>query len=209
MTHPAGVFVHERGLCDSDQVGEGTRIWAFAHVLKGAVIGRGCNIGESCFVEGGAVLGNWCTVKNGVAVWDKVVCEDYVFLGPNAVLTNDFLPRAAFKKDPETEFRRTLLREGASVGANATIVCGVTIGRHAMIGAGAVVTRDVPDFGLVWGNPARRGGWVGRSGERLQFDKAGRATCAKTGDIYRLDGDRVLLEKEGAPPERGATGSPR
>jgi len=203
MHHPPGVFVHENALCDSDQIGEGTRIWAFAHVLKGAVIGKGCNIGEGCFVEGGAILGDHCTVKNGVAVWDKVVCENYVFLGPSAVLTNDFLPRAAYKKDPETEFRRTLLREGASVGANATIVCGVTIGRHAMIGAGAVVTKDVPDFGLVWGNPARRGGWVGRYGERLAFDAQGRAHCVKTGDVYRLDGDRVVLEKEGKPPTRG------
>ncbi len=204
MAQPAGVFVHERALCDSDQVGEGTRIWAFSHILKGAVIGRGCNIGESCFVEGGAVLGNWCTVKNGVAVWDKVVCEDYVFLGPNAVLTNDFLPRAAFKKNPETEFRRTLLREGASVGANATIVCGVTIGRHAMIGAGAVVTRDVPDFALVWGNPARPGGWVGRAGERLTFGPDGRAKCTTTGDVYRLERDHVVIETLGAPPARGA-----
>ncbi len=108
-----GVFVHEKGLCDSDSVGEGTRIWAFAHVLRGAVLGKGCNIGECSFVEGGAVLGDFCTVKNGVSVWDQVTCEDYVFLGPNAVLTNDFLPRAAFKKDPATEFRRTLIREGA------------------------------------------------------------------------------------------------
>lgn len=204
MHHPPGVFVHEKALCDSDQVGEGTRIWAFAHVLKGAVIGKGCNIGEGSFVEGGAVLGDHCTVKNGVAVWDKVICENYVFLGPHAALTNDFLPRAAYKKNPDTEFRRTLLKEGASVGANATIVCGVTIGRHAMIGAGAVVTRDVPDFGLVWGNPARRGGWVGRYGERLHFDSSGRASCAKTGDVYRLEGDRVILEKEGTPPTRGA-----
>lgn len=203
MSPPPGVFVHERGLCDSETVGEGTRIWAFAHVLKGAVLGRGCNIGECSFVEGGAVLGNHCTVKNGVSVWDKVTCEDYVFLGPNAVLTNDFLPRSAFKKNPDTEFKKTLIREGASIGANATIVCGVTIGRHAMIGAGAVVTRDVPDFGLVWGNPARRGGWVGRYGERLTFDSGGRATCAKTGDVYRLDGERVLLETVGKAPTRG------
>jgi len=204
MAPPAGVFVHEKGLCDSDRVGEGTRIWAFAHVLKGAVLGKGCNIGECSFVEGGAVLGNYCTVKNGVSVWDKVTCEDYVFLGPNAVLTNDFLPRSAFKKNPETEFRKTLIREGASIGANATIVCGVTIGLHAMVGAGAVVTRDVPDFGLVWGNPARRGGWVGRYGERLHFDAQARARCAKTGDVYILEGDRVRLESRGIAPTRGA-----
>lgn len=204
MAAPAGVFVHEKGMCDSDSVGEGTRIWAFAHVLKGAVVGMGCNLGEGSFVEGGAVLGNHCTVKNGVSIWDKVTCEDYVFLGPNAVLTNDFLPRSAFKKNPETEFRKTLIREGASIGANATIVCGVTIGRHAMIGAGSVVTRDVPDFGLVWGNPARQGGWVGRYGEKLAFDSTGKARCAKTNDVYLLQQGRVILETMGKPPTRGA-----
>jgi acetyltransferase-like isoleucine patch superfamily enzyme len=203
MTIPAGVFVHERGLCDSDTVGEGTRIWAHAHVMKGAVVGRGCNIGEGSFVETGAVLGDFCTVKNGVSIWDRVVCEDYVFLGPDASLTNDFLPRAAFKKDPETEFRPTRIREGASIGANATIVCGVTIGRHAMIGAGTVVTRDVPDFALAIGCPARCIGWVGRYGTRLDFDGEGRARCDRTGDVYRLDDGKVTLEKMGTPPTRG------
>ncbi|MDP6461854.1 MAG: acyltransferase [Gemmatimonadota bacterium] len=201
MASPAGVFVHARGLCDSDTVGEGTRIWAFAHVLPGAVVGRECNIGECSFVEGGGVLGDFCTVKNGVAVWDKVTCEDYVFLGPNACFTNDFLPRSAFKKDPETEFRSTLIRTGATIGANATIVCGITIGLHAMIGAGAVVTKDVPDFALVYGSPARHHGWVGRYGESISFDDQGRAECPRTGDIYRLAEGIVTLEQEGSPPD--------
>jgi len=198
----SGVFVHEKGLCESDAVGDGTRIWAHAHVMKGAVVGRGCNIGEGSFVEKGAKLGSFCTVKNGVSVWDKVVCEDYVFLGPDAAFTNDFLPRAAFKKDPETEFRSTLLREGASIGANATIICGVTIGRHAMVGAGAVVTHDVPDFALVVGCPARPIGWVGRYGTRLEFDASGEARCPKTGDVYRLANGAVSLAKMGIPPTR-------
>jgi UDP-2-acetamido-3-amino-2,3-dideoxy-glucuronate N-acetyltransferase len=197
------VFVHERGLCESDRVGEGTRIWAHAHVMKGAVVGRGCNIGEGSFVESGAVLGDFCTVKNGVAVWDRVTCGNYVFLGPDAALTNDFLPRAAFQKDPDTEFRPTHILEGASIGANATIVCGITIGRHAMVGAGAVVTRDVPDFALMVGCPAKRIGWVGRWGERLEFDDRGRATCERTGDEYRLLDGRVEIEKTGIPPTRG------
>ncbi len=196
------VFVHAKGMCESEQVGPGSRIWAHAHVMKGAVVGRGCNIGEGSFVETGAVLGDFCTVKNGVAVWDLVKCEDYVFLGPDACFTNDFLPRAAFSKDPATEFRPTLLREGASVGANATIVCGVTIGRHAMVGAGAVVTRDVADFALVVGSPARTIGWVGRYGVRLEFDGTGRARCEKTGDVYVLEDDAVRIETMGIPPTR-------
>jgi UDP-2-acetamido-3-amino-2,3-dideoxy-glucuronate N-acetyltransferase len=203
LAKPDGVFVHEKALCESDAVGAGTRIWANAHVMRGAAVGRDCNIGEGSFVETGAVLGNHCTVKNGVSVWDKVVCEDYVFLGPDVALTNDFLPRAAFKKDPATDFRSTLFREGASIGANATIVCGVTVGRHAMVGAGAVVIRDVPDFALVVGNPARFIGWVGRYGERLDFDEHGLAACTRTGDVYRLADGRVRIEKLGRPPERG------
>lgn len=198
----AEVFVHEKAMCESDTVGAGTRIWAHAHVMKGAVVGEGCNIGEGSFVETGAVLGNHCTVKNGVSVWDKVVCEDYVFLGPDSCFTNDFLPRAAFKKDPATEFRATRIREGASIGANATIVCGVTIGCHAMVGAGAVVTRDVPDFGLVIGSPAKSLGWVGRYGARLQFDEFGQARCEKTGDVYRLKDGVVTIETLGIPPTR-------
>ncbi|MEZ5063143.1 MAG: acyltransferase [bacterium] len=196
------VFVHAKGMCESEQIGAGSRIWAHAHVMKGAVVGRGCNIGEGSFVESGAVLGNFCTVKNGVSVWDKVTCEDYVFLGPDACFTNDFLPRAAFKKDPETEFKSTRIREGASIGANATIVCGVTIGRHAMVGAGAVVTRDVPDFALVVGSPAKPLGWVGRYGTRLAFGADGRASCEKTGDVYRLAEGRVTIEKMGIAPTR-------
>lgn len=196
------VFVHERGACESDSVGAGTRIWAHAHVMKGAVVGRGCNIGEGSFVETGAVLGDFCTVKNGVSVWDMVHCEDYVFLGPDSCFTNDFLPRAAFKKDPATEFRPTRIREGASIGANATIICGVTIGRHAMVGAGAVVTRDVPDFALVIGSPAKPIGFVGRYGTRLAFDETGRARCERTGDVYRMDGGAVTIETMGMPPTR-------
>lgn len=167
-------FQHELALVESDAIGEGTRVWAWAHVMEGARVGADCNIGEHCFVESGAVLGDRVTVKNGVSVWDGVVCEDDVFLGPNAVLTNDLRPRS---KVYHEEIPRTLLRRGASVGANATLLCGLTVGRHAMIGAGAVVTRDVPDHALVVGNPARRVGWVCSCAETLDF--AGeKATCS-------------------------------
>lgn len=162
-------YVHPQGICESKDVGEGTRIWAFAHVMKGALVGRNVNIGECSFLEGGAVLGDNCTVKNHVAVWNKVVCEDYVFLGPSAVFTNDMTPRCEFKKDPDKDYLPTLIKRGASIGANAVIVCGTTLGQYCMIGSGAVVTRDVPDFGLIYGNPGRLKGYVCRCGEPLKI----------------------------------------
>jgi UDP-2-acetamido-3-amino-2,3-dideoxy-glucuronate N-acetyltransferase len=160
------VFVHERGLCESDEVGPRTRIWAFAHVMRGAVLGSDCNIGEHCFIESGASIGNRVTVKNGVAVWDRVAIEDEVFVGPYAVFTNDRNPRVAFKKTRE-EFLPTRVERGSTIGANATIVCGVTIGEGAFVGAGAVVTANVPRYALMAGNPARRIGWMCACGERL------------------------------------------
>lgn len=166
MARDPSVFVHERGLCESDEIGPRTRVWAFAHVMKGAVIGADCNIGDCAYIEGGAKLGNKVTVKNAVLVWDKVTVEDEVFLGPNMVFTNDMNPRAAFKKPPET-FLPTLVKRGSSIGANATIVCGITIGENAFIGAGTVVIHDVPAHALVVGNPARQVGWVCACGERL------------------------------------------
>ncbi len=182
-------FVHEKGMCDSDKVGKGTRVWAFAHVMAGAVIGKECNIGEGCYVEGGAVVGNHCTLKNGVAVWDRVTLEDYVFLGPNAVLTNDYMPRCRVKKSPD-DFLPTLLREGCTIGANATIVCGITIGKNAMIGAGSVITRNVPDHALVFGNPARMHGYVCVCGEKMEP-----GVPCECGKLYRLQIGKVLEVK--------------
>jgi acetyltransferase-like isoleucine patch superfamily enzyme len=160
------VFVHDKALCESDDIGARTRVWAFAHVMRGAVIGSDCNVGDHAFVESGARLGNHVTVKNCVLVWDKVTVEDEVFLGPNMVFTNDMNPRVAFKKSPAA-FLPTLVKRGASIGANATIVCGVTIGENAFIGAGSVVIRDVPPHAMVVGNPARRIGWMCACGEKL------------------------------------------
>jgi UDP-2-acetamido-3-amino-2,3-dideoxy-glucuronate N-acetyltransferase len=159
-------FVHPLAVCESDRVGSGTRIWAFVHVLKGAVIGAHCNLGEGVFVESNVSIGNRCTIKNGVALWDFVTLEDGVFVGPSAVFTNDLRPRA-FIRRPSRTFLPTVIKRGATIGANATIVCGVTIGKYAFIGAGAVVTRDVPDHALVVGNPGRIAGKVCYCGSKL------------------------------------------
>lgn len=168
MTAP-DVFVHPAGLCESDRVGPGTRVWAFAHVMAGATIGAGCNLGDHCFVESGAVIGARVTIKNGVAIWDRVTIGDDVFVGPFATFTNDPTPRAAFKK-VAGEFEPTLIEDGATIGANATIVCGIVVGQAAFVGAGATVVRDVPAHALVVGNPASRIDWVCTCGERLPDD---------------------------------------
>ncbi|MGQ0506089.1 MAG: N-acetyltransferase [Myxococcaceae bacterium] len=161
------VFIHPKALCEAEALGARTRVWAFAHVMKGATVGEDCNICDHAFIESGAKLGNKVTVKNCVLVFDKVTVEDEVFLGPNMVFTNDMNPRVAFKKSPD-KFLPTLVRRGASIGANVTVVCGVTVGTQAFIGAGSVVVRDVPAHALMVGNPARRAGWVCACGERLR-----------------------------------------
>jgi acetyltransferase-like isoleucine patch superfamily enzyme len=180
MALDASVFIHEKALCESDDIGAGTRVWAFAHVMKGAKIGRGCNICDHVFVETGASIGDHVTVKNNVLLWDKVVVEDDVFLGPNAVFTNDRVPRAAFKNSADL-FLPTLVRRGATIGANATIVCGVTVGEQAFVGAGAVVIKDIPAHALVVGNPARQVGWLCECGEKLSEEL--RCGCGRG---YRL-----------------------
>jgi acetyltransferase-like isoleucine patch superfamily enzyme len=185
------VFVHPKGLCESDRVGPRTRIWAFAHVLPGAQVGADCNVGDHAFIEGGAKLGDRVTVKNAVLVWDRVTVEDEVFLGPNMVFTNDLAPRVGFRKSPD-ELLPTLVRRGATIGANATVVCGVTVGPHAFVAAGAVVVRDVPAHALVVGNPARRAGWVCVCGQRLDEGLA----CA-CGRRYRLEGETAGLTQVG------------
>jgi UDP-2-acetamido-3-amino-2,3-dideoxy-glucuronate N-acetyltransferase len=181
-------FAHPNALVESDDVGPNTRVWAFAHVMKGARIGADCNIGESVFIESGAILGNNVTVKNGVAVWAGVTAKDDVFLGPNCVFTNDLNPRSYLKKGSDT-FLKTLIGEGATVGANATVVCGIEIGRFAFIGAGAVVVRSLPDYSLVVGNPSRQIGWMCYCAQRLPLasDAAENAacTCPHCGRIYR------------------------
>jgi UDP-2-acetamido-3-amino-2,3-dideoxy-glucuronate N-acetyltransferase len=176
-------FVHPKGMADSDTIGQGTRIWAHAHVMKGARVGAHCNIGECSFIETGAVLGNHVTIKNGVQIWDKVTCEDYVFCGPNSTFTNDMRPRVAFPVDPAS-FAKTLLKYGTSIGANATIVAGTVLGPHALVGAGTVVIRDVPAHALVVGNPARQIGWVCACGVNLDADLA----CPSCHKRFERDG---------------------
>lgn len=187
-------FVHEKALCESSDVGAGTRVWAFAHVMKGAKIGEDCNVGDHAFIESGAVLGNKVTVKNAVLVWDKVTIQDEVFLGPNMVFTNDMNPRVAFKKSPDT-FLPTLVKRGSSIGANATIVCGVTLGENCFVGAGSVVIRDVPAYAMVVGNPARRIGWMCACGEKLRGKQASKhdALSCTCGRRYELTDEKVGL----------------
>ncbi len=164
MTDP--VFIHPHALVESDDIGAGTRVWAFAHVMKSAQVGKGCNIGDHSFIESGAILGNDVTIKNGVSVWDGLEIGDLVFVGPNVAFTNDTRPRSKiYHLTPE----RTRILEGASIGANATILAGITIGKYAMVGAGSVVTKEVKDFELVVGCPARHAGWVNKAGEKADM----------------------------------------
>lgn len=185
-------FIHERAFCESTDIGAGTRIWAFAHVMKGAKVGEDCNLCDHSFIESGAVLGNRVTVKNAVLVWDKVTVEDEVFLGPNMVFTNDMNPRVAFKKAPSA-FLPTRVKRGSSIGANATIVCGVTLGEQCFVGAGSVVIRDVPAHAMVVGNPARRIGWMCSCGEKLPAARQDTSLSCTCGRKYSLADEKVGL----------------
>lgn len=181
-------------ISEDSQIGKGTRIWQFCNIMAGSVIGRDCNIGQNVFVEGGVRLGDHVKVKNNVALYQGVVCEDDVFLGPNCVFTNVINPRSFIER--KHEFKKTIVRKGATVGANATILCGNTIGRYAMIGAGAVVTHDVGDYQLVFGNPGRIAGYVCMCGCRLQeAEEAGSWSCPECGRKYRIMPDGVMAEE--------------
>ncbi len=171
------MFVHPNALCESDQVGGGTRVWAFAHVMAGAIVGRDCNICDHVFIESGARLGDRVVVKNGVSIWDRVTLEDSVFVGPNVAFTNDLYPRVEFKSSPD-HFFPTVVGRGASLGANATLVCGSTIGSNAFVGAGAVVVGDVRSHALVIGTPARFVGWLCACTKRLPPDF--RCVCGRS-----------------------------
>lgn len=190
------VTVHSSAIVDDGaQIGEGSRVWHFVHVCGQAQIGRGVSLGQNVFVGNKVVIGDNCKVQNNVSVYDNVTLEDGVFCGPSMVFTNVYNPRSLI--DRKDEYRNTLVKRGATLGANCTIVCGVTIGAFAFVGAGAVVQQDVPDFALMVGVPARQIGWMSEYGERLDLPikGSGVAVCEKTGDRYVLDGQQVLREE--------------
>ncbi len=178
-------FAHQTAVIDEGcKIGKGTKIWHFTHVMAGAEIGENCNLGQNVVVLSGVKLGNNVKVQNNVSIYTGVICDDDVFLGPSMVFTNVINPRSAIiRKD---QYRETIVERGASIGANATIVCGNIIGRYAFIGAGAVVTKDVKPYALVVGNPARQTGWISEFGHKLFFDEKGFAFCTESGDRYQL-----------------------
>ncbi len=183
IAHPTAV------IDDGCDIGNGTRIWHFSHIMPGCVLGENCNIGQNVVISPGVKLGRNVKVQNNVSIYTGVECEDDVFLGPSMVFTNVINPRSAVNR--RGEYLRTLVRTGASIGANATIVCGHDIGRFAFIGAGAVVTKEVPDYALVVGNPARQMGWMSEFGHKLKFDATGEASCPESGQRYKLENGKV------------------
>ncbi len=186
-------FVHESSYIDEPcRIGKGTRIWHFSHVMAGARIGEGCNIGQNVVILPEVVIGDGVKIQNNVSVYTGVIVEDDAFLGPSMVFTNVVNPRSEIVR--KNEYRRTLVRKGATIGANSTVVCGHTIGRYAFVGAGAVVTRDVPDYALVLGNPARPDGWMCECGLRIEFEND-RARCNACGKGYEMEAGGVVRRK--------------
>jgi UDP-2-acetamido-3-amino-2,3-dideoxy-glucuronate N-acetyltransferase len=186
---------HETAVIDDNCViGKGTRIWHFSHIMSGCEIGENCNIGQNVVVSPGVVLGNNVKVQNNVSIYTGVICEDDVFLGPSMVFTNVINPRSAIVR--KSEYLKTYVRHGVSIGANATIVCGVTLGEFCFIGAGAVVIKDVKPYALVVGNPSRQVGWMSEFGHRLIFDEKGIAECPESKEKYMLKANSVIKQKE-------------
>lgn len=189
MSLPKDYFVHETAIVDEgSKIGSGSKIWHFSHIMPECEIGEGCNLGQNVVVMPRVRLGRNVKVQNNVSIYEGVICEDDVFLGPSMVFTNVYNPRSAVNR--KNEYMRTTVRQGATIGANATIVCGYDIGRFAFIGAGTVVTKEIKDYALIVGNPGKQIGWMSEYGERLEF-KEGYAECLGNGDKYVLENDRV------------------
>ena len=183
-------FAHPTAVIDEGcSIGEGVKIWHFSHIMPNCVIGDKCNIGQNVVISPDVILGKNVKIQNNVSVYTGVICEDDVFLGPSMVFTNVINPRSAVNR--KSEYARTLVKKGASIGANATIVCGNDIGAYALIGAGAVVTKNVPDFALLVGNPAKQIGWVSINGHKLSFNSSGIAVCPETNETYQLVNGKV------------------
>ncbi|ABI68028.1 acyltransferase [Syntrophomonas wolfei] len=188
-------FVHESSYIDEPcQIGKGTKIWHFSHIMQNSQIGENCNIGQNVVISPGVVLGNGVKVQNNVSIYTGVICEDDVFLGPSCVFTNVINPRSFIER--KDEFKSILIKKGATIGANATIICGHTIGRYALIGAGAVVSKDVPDYALLVGNPSRIIGYVCQCGQRLTFNEAGQAQCPSCDERYIFSKESGVRGKE-------------
>ena len=187
-------FAHETAVVDPDCIiGKGSKIWHFSHIMSDCKIGERCNIGQNVVVSPQVVLGNNVKVQNNVSIYTGVVCEDDVFLGPSMVFTNIINPRSAIIR--RDSYQETLVKQGASVGANATIVCGNALGKFCLIGAGAVVTKEVPDYALIVGNPGKQIGWVGEYGHRLEFNENNLAVCPESGQEYKLEDHKVIRVK--------------
>jgi len=181
---------------DNVEIGEGTKIWHFSHVQSGSKIGKKCVLGQNVNVANDVIIGNFVKIQNNVSVYEGVELEDYVFCGPSMVFTNILDPRCKYPQVGKEFYIKTLVKEGASLGANSTVVCGHTIGKFAFVGAGAVVTKDIPDYALVVGNPARVVGWVSEAGKKLKFDEKGIAFCEKSNKKYKLENNKVSEVEE-------------
>lgn len=195
MSDIKNCYVNEYAVVDENvEIGEGTKVWHFSHIQSGSKIGKKCVFGQNVNVGNNVIIGDYCKVQNNVSIYEGVTLEDYVFCGPSMVFTNILDPKCKYPQVGAQFYIKTLIKEGASIGANATIVCGNTLGKHCMIGAGSVVTKDVPDYALVVGTPGRVVGWVSEAGKKLKFNNEGKAYCEKSGKNYTLKDGVVISD---------------